>query len=95
MSECRLFADNTNLTHMQYADNVYNHVFYAMNSDLNTLKSWLDANKLVSLNALKTKCMFISTRHRLATTPDIKRVNQKTHKSLGIDWMSSYLVMNI
>ena len=38
-----LFADDTNLTE---ADNDYNQVLYAMNCDLNTLKSWLDANKL-------------------------------------------------
>jgi hypothetical protein len=50
------------------------------------------SNKL-RLNALKTKCMFISTRHTLTTIPDqpeisanvhnIKRV--KTCKSLGIE----------
>ena len=43
MSDCRLFADDTNLT---YADKDYNQVFSAINSDLNILKSWLDANKL-------------------------------------------------
>ena len=31
-----------------------------MNNDLITLKNWLNMNKL-SLNALKTKCMFIAT----------------------------------
>jgi hypothetical protein len=39
MSDCRRFADDTNLT---YADKDYNHVFPALNSDLNILKSWLD-----------------------------------------------------
>ena len=43
MSDWRLFADDTNLT---YADKDYNQVFSAINSDLNILKSWLDANKL-------------------------------------------------
>ena len=89
MSDCRLFADDTSLT---YADKHYNQVFSAMNNDLNILKSRLDGNKL-SLNALKTRCMFISTRHKLATIPEqpeisanghnIKRV--KIYKSLGIE----------
>ena len=58
MSDCRLFADDTNLT---YVDKDYNQVFSAMKSNLNIPKSWLDANKL-SLNALKTKCMLIFIR---------------------------------
>ena len=61
MSDCRRFADDTNLT---YADKDYNHVFPA----LNPKKLARSANKL-SLNALKTKGMFISTRHKLATIP--------------------------
>ena len=70
-----LFADDTNLTE---ADNDYNQVLYAMNSDLNTLKSWFYANKL-GLNAVKTKCMFISTRHRLATISDQLEISVNGH----------------
>jgi hypothetical protein len=84
-----LFADDTNLTE---ADNDYNQVLYAMNCDLNTLKSWLDANKL-GLDAVKTKCMFISTRHWLATIFDQPQISVnghniklfKTYESLGIE----------
>ena len=75
MFDCRLFADDTNLT---YADKDYKQVFSAMNSDLNILKSWLDAKQL-SLNALKTKCMFISTRHKLATIPDQPEISANGH----------------
>ena len=75
MFDCRLFADDTNLT---YADKDYKQVFSAMNSDLNILKSWLDAKQL-SLNALKTKCMFISTRHKLETIPDQPEISANGH----------------
>ena len=64
-----------------------------MNNDLITLKNWLNMNKL-SLNALKTKCMFIATRQKVATLPEhpnvtidgnqIERVN--TYKCLGLEF---------
>ena len=57
ISDERLYADDTNLT---YASKDPNQLFSVMNNDLITLKNWLNMNKL-SLNALKTKCMFIAT----------------------------------
>ncbi|CAB3991327.1 Hypothetical predicted protein [Paramuricea clavata] len=60
-----LYADDTTLT---YADNDINQLLSVMDSDLLSLRNWLNINKL-SLNTLKTKCMFIATRHKLATLP--------------------------
>ena len=40
-----------------------------MNNDLITLKNWLNTNKL-SLDAIKTKCMFIATRQKIVTLPE-------------------------
>ena len=59
----RLFADETYLT---YADNDPDKVISVLNDDLKTLQNWLNSNKL-SLNAIKTKCMFIASRQKLST----------------------------
>ena len=40
--------------------NIYKRPTY-LNDDLKTLQNWLNLNKL-SLNAIKTKCMFIASR---------------------------------
>ena len=66
ISNERLYADDTNLT---YANKDPNQHLSVMNNDLITLKNWLNMNKL-SLNALKTKCMFIATRQKVATLPE-------------------------
>ena len=85
----RLFADDTNLT---YADDNPDKLISVLNDDLKTLQNWLNLNKL-SLNAIKTKCMFIASRQKLGIIPEepnivisenkIKRV--KTYKCLGVE----------
>ena len=89
ISDGHLYADDTSLT---YADNDINQLLSVMNSDLLSLRNWLNINKL-SLNTLKTKCMFIATRHKLATLQSqptvaidgniIERV--KKYKCLGLE----------
>ena len=62
-----------------------------LNDDLKTLQKWLNLNKL-SLNAIKTKCMFMASRQKLSTIPEepniaisgnkIERV--RSYKCLGL-----------
>ena len=66
ISDERLYADDTNLT---YANKDPNQHLSVMNNDLITLKNWLNTNKL-SLDAIKTKCMFIATRQKIVTPPE-------------------------
>ena len=87
----RLFADDTNLT---YADNDPNKLISVLNDNLKTLQNWLNSNKL-SLNAIKTTCMFITYRQKLGTIPEqpqvlisgnrIERVGTNKCLSLGLD----------
>ena len=65
LSDEHLYADDTTLT---YADNDFDQILTVMNKDLHELDDWLNKNKL-SLNVIKTKCMFIGTRQKLATLP--------------------------
>ena len=62
LSDEHLYADDTTLT---YADNDFDQFLTVTNKDLHALDDWLK-NKL-SLNVIKTKCMFIGTRKKLAT----------------------------
>ena len=55
LSDEHLYADDTTLT---YADNDFDQILTVMNKDLHALDDWLNKNKL-SLNVIKTKCMFI------------------------------------
>ena len=64
-------------------------LFSSLTHDLSNLKRWLDSNRL-SLNVLKTKCLFTGTRHKISLLPSephicldghlIERVN--SYKSL-------------
>ena len=65
LSDEHLYVDDTTLT---YADNDFDQILTVMNRDLHALDDWLN-----SLNVIKTKCMFIGTRQKLAT---YYRVNQ-------------------
>ena len=84
----RLFSDDTNLTAI---GETINEVEIAMNSDLECLKGWLQANKL-SINIAKTEVLVIgsnSLRRRLDRQPDLliekKRIKQVFEsKSLGV-----------
>jgi hypothetical protein len=66
VSDGRLFADDTNLT---FADSNPDKLISVLNDDLKTLQNWLNLNKL-SLNAIKTKCMFMASRQKLSTIPE-------------------------
>ena len=66
LSDEHLYADDTTLT---YADNDFDQILMVMNKDLHALDDSLNKNKL-SLNVIKTKCMFIGTRQKLATLPN-------------------------
>ena len=89
LSDEHLYADDTTLT---YADNDFDQILTVMNRDLHALDVWRNKNKL-SLNVIKTKCMFIGTRQKLATSPSqpaveidgnyIERV--KNFKCLGLN----------
>ena len=88
VSDGRLFADDTNLT---FADSNPDKLISVLNDDLKTLQNWLNLNKL-SLNAIKTKRMFMASRQKLSTIPEepniaifgnkIERV--RSYKCLGL-----------
>ena len=88
VSDVRMYADDTNLT---FAFSDPNELFSSMTHDLGNLKLWLDTNRL-SLNVLKTKCMFTGTRQKISLLPSdqhilldghtIERV--KSYKYLGV-----------
>ena len=83
-----MFADDTSLS---YATDSLGELESVINSELESLKTWLVKNKL-SLNIAKTEFMTIGSRHRIGVTHDnmtikldgseIKKV--ETVKSLGI-----------
>ena len=60
LSDVRMYADDTNLT---FASKDPNELFSSLTHDLGNLKQWLDSNRL-SLNVLKTKCLFTGTRQK-------------------------------
>ena len=88
LSDVRMYADDTNLT---FASKDPNELFSSLTHDLGNLKQWFDSNRL-SLNVLKTKCLFTGTRQKislLASEPHIcldghliERVN--SYKCLGV-----------
>ena len=89
LSKPKMYADDTNLT---YAAKNQDELVSAMNRDLVHLKQWLSANKL-SLNVLKTKCMFIGTRQKVSSIPsqpnislDGQHIDRVTnYKCLGVE----------
>ena len=88
LSDVRMYADDTNLT---FASKDPNELFSSLTHDLGNLKQWLDSNRL-SLNVLKTKCLFTGTRQKISLLPSdphisldgysIERVN--SYKCLGV-----------
>ena len=65
LSDVRMYADDTNLT---FVSKDLNELFSSLTHDLGNLKQWLDSNRL-SLNVLKTKCLFTCTRPKNLFTP--------------------------
>ena len=88
LSDVRMYADDTNLT---FASKDPNELFSSLTHDLGNLKQWLDSNRL-SLNVLKTKCLFTGTSQKISLLPSephicldghsIERVN--SYKCLGV-----------
>ena len=85
----RLYADDTCLTLTSHDPN---DLQIKLNSDLNKVQSWLQANKL-SLNVKKTKYSIIATQYKVAYLdhqPDV-RINGhsvdrvRTHRYLGVE----------
>ena len=84
-----MYADDTSLT---YSSQNPDELSQALTQDLATLKIWLDANRL-SLNVIKTKCMFTGTRQKvsvLTSVPDIcidghKIESVLSYKFLGVN----------
>ena len=65
LSDVRMYADDTNLT---FASKDTNELLSSLTHDLGNLKQWLDSNRL-SLNVLKTKCLFTDTRQKISLLP--------------------------
>ena len=83
-----MFADGTNLS---YATDSLGELESVINSELESLKTWLVTNKL-SLNIAKTEFMTIGSRQRIGVTHhnmtiklDGSEINKvETVKSLGV-----------
>ena len=88
LSDVRMYAEDTNLT---FASKDSEELFSILTKDLGNLKQWLDSNRL-SLNVLKTKCLFTGTRQKSSVLPSephiyldghpIERVN--SYRCLGV-----------
>ena len=62
LSDVRMYTDDTNLT---FASNDPEELFSSLTHNLSNLKQWLDSNRL-SLNVIKTRCLFTGTRHKIS-----------------------------
>ena len=66
-SEVTMYADDTSIS---YSSKNIDELNETLNSDLDSLKRWLEGNKL-SLNVIKTQAMVIGSR------PNIKKISDK------------------
>ena len=78
-----MYADDTNLT---FASKDPNELFSSLTHDLGNLKQWLDSNRL-SLNVLKTKCLFTGTRQKMSLLPSDPLISLDGH---SIERVNSY-----
>ena len=62
LSDVRIYATDTNLS---YASKDPDELFLFLTRDLGNLKQWLDSNR-PRLNVVKTKCLFIGSRHKIS-----------------------------
>ena len=69
-SEVTMYADDTSIS---YSSKNIDELNETLNSDLDSLKQWLDGNKLteLSLNVIKTQAMVIGSR------PNLKKISDK------------------
>ena len=90
-----MYADDNNLT---YSSKNPDDLCSSHTHDHANLKEWLDSNRL-SLNVLKTKCLFTETRHKISQvltelhvfldSHSIERVRTTNAKACG--WMKHFL----
>ena len=83
-----MYTDDTNLT---FVSKDSEELISSLANDLDNLKQWLDSNRL-TLNVLKTKCLFTGTRQKISLLPSephtyldghsVERVN--SYKCLGV-----------
>ena len=66
-SEITMYADDTSIS---YSSKNTDELNETLNSDLDSLKQWLEGNKL-SLNVIKTQAMVIGSR------PSLKKISDK------------------
>ena len=88
VSDVRMHADETNFT---FASKDPKELFSSLTHDLSNMKQWLDSNRL-SLNTLKTKCLFTGTRQRISLLPS------EPHKCLdghSIESINSYECLGV
>ena len=76
LSKVRMYAADTSLT---YSSQNPDELSQALTQDLAVLKIWLDANRL-SLNVIKTKCMFTGTRQKVSVFPSVSDICIDGHK---------------
>ena len=76
-----MYADDTNLT---YASNDHEELFSSLTRDLGNLNQWLDSNRL-SLNVVKTKCLFTGTRHKISLLPSDPDISLDGHPIERVD----------
>ena len=81
-SSVNMYADDTSI---YYSSKSISSINNAVNKDLQSLKSWLDENKL-SLNVAKTQSILIGSRYRIRALeqPD----NQKPSLHIGDEAIS-------
>jgi len=84
----RMYADDTNLT---FASKDPKELFSSLTHDLGNLKQWLDSNRL-SLNTLKTKCLFTGTRQKISLLPSEPHICLDRH---SIEIVNSYTCLGI
>ena len=83
LSHVRMYADDTNLT---FASKNPEELISSLTKDLGNLKQWLDSNRL-SLNVLKTKCLFTGTRQKISLLPSEPHIYLDGHpwNSLSVE----------
>ena len=83
-----MYADDTNLT---FASKDPNELFSSLTHDFGNLKQSLDSNRL-SLNVLKTKCLFTGTRQKISLLPSDPHISLDGH---SIERVNSYKCLGV
>ena len=83
-----MYANDTNLT---FSSKDLNELFSSLTHDLGNLKQWLDCNRL-SLNVLKTKCLFTGTTKKISLLPSDSHISLDGHL---IERVNSYKCLSV